>query len=72
MSSMWMFGRFCAPPNTVMRFWLTARLVRMFTVRSRRWRGEKPHTVAGRMITVVKSEAWYRSRIGSHIPLYLL
>ncbi len=44
----------------------------MLTVRSSRCRGEYPQTVAGRMITVVKSGAWYPSRIGSHMPLYLL
>ena len=40
MSSMWMFGRFWAPPNTVMRPVSIAAAVRMFTVRSRRSRGE--------------------------------
>ena len=40
MSSMWMFGRFWLPPKTVIRRWVTARLVRMFTVRSSRSRGE--------------------------------
>ena len=72
MSSMWMFGRFWVPPKMVIRRWVTARLVRMFTVRSSRSRGEYPHTVAGRMMTVVNSGPWYRSRMGSHMPLYLL
>ncbi len=57
MSSMWMLGRFWRPPKIVMRRLLTARLVRMLTVRSSRSRGEYPQTVAGRMMTVVKSGA---------------
>src|SRR5215470_11090638 len=47
MSSMWMLGRFWAPPNTVMRFWFTARFVRMLTVRSSGGRGADPVDARG-------------------------
>ena len=43
MSSMWMFGRFWVPPKMVIRRWVTARLVRMFTVRSSRMRRVSAH-----------------------------
>ena len=72
MSSMCRLGRFWAPPKIVILRLFTARFVRMFTVRSSRCRGEYPQMVAGRIVTVVKSSPWYRNRMGSHIPLYLL
>ena len=71
MSSMWMLGRFWAPPKTVIRRLLTAWLVRMFTVKSRRRRGEYPQTVAGRNVSTTKPGARASAKTSSHIALYL-
>ena len=48
-----MFGRTWLPPNTVIRFLVSACIVRPLTARSRRMRREYPHTVAGLKIVVV-------------------
>ncbi len=55
MSSMWMFGRVWSPPNTVMLPFVSACMVSMLTETSRRMRGEKPQTVAGRTICTTMS-----------------
>ena len=71
MSWMWMFGRSCEPPNTVISPLWTARLVRMLTTTSSRCRGEYPQTVAGRIVTVVKPGARSCSSSTSHSALNL-
>src|SRR5439155_2689954 len=65
-------GRFCDPPNTVIFPLLMAWLVRILTDRSKRWRGAKPHSVAGRIVTHTNPGDWCLKRRGSHRPLYLL
>ncbi len=57
MSWMWMFGRVCSPPNTVIRPLVSACMVSMLTETSSRIRGEKPQTVAGRTICTTMSSA---------------
>ena len=62
-SSIWIFGLFWSPPNTVISPLFTARFVKIFTVKSSLSLEEYPQTVAGLIITVVKSSELLDSRL---------
>ncbi|OLT14204.1 hypothetical protein BJF78_19565 [Pseudonocardia sp. CNS-139] len=71
-SAMWICGRCCSPPSTVTARSTWATAASWLTITSNRHRGDQPHSVASRMLTVARSGELNDRTIGSLSALHLL